>query len=121
MLTSPPWLLVCSVTDVISVWRTEQTEESADQPVNLLLSSASRRGGVSVVESDGRVELHAGDHLSVTLARLEDEQAAAEVRELLFRMADALAQHGAACWSFFLPFVDVVQTNKSAVCEINAD
>lgn len=65
-------------------------------------SSASVKGDVSVVVSDGSVELHAGGHLSATLPRLEDEQGAAELRELLFRMADALAEHGATCWSFFL-------------------
>lgn len=66
------------------------------------LSSASGKGDVSVVVSDGSVELHAGGHLSATLPRLEDQQGAAELRELLFRMADALAEHGATCWSFLL-------------------
>lgn len=61
------------------------------------LSPAGVKGDVSVVVSDGGVELHAGDHLSATLPRLEDQQAAVELRELLFRMADALAQHGATC------------------------
>lgn len=61
------------------------------------LSSAGVKGDVSVEVSDGSVELHAGGHLSATLPRLEDQQAAVELRELLFRMADALAQHGGTC------------------------
>lgn len=34
------WFLVCSVTDVVSVWRTEHTEESLQQSVSLHLFDA---------------------------------------------------------------------------------
>ncbi|XP_075902998.1 protein PAXX [Nelusetta ayraudi] len=115
-------LHVC-VTDVVSVWRTEHTEESPKQPMFsaksredllLKLSSASGKGDVSVVVSDGSVELHAGGHLSATLPRLEDQQGAAELRELLFRMADALAEHGATCAS---PAVSPVKHQKRRAAE----
>lgn len=72
------------------------------------ISSASGKGDVSVAVSDGSVELHAGGHPSATLPRLEDQQAAAELRELLFRMADALAEHSATGRSLF--FLNVVKT-----------
>lgn len=63
---------------------------------------------MSVAVSDGSLELHAGGHPSATLPRLEDQQAAVELQELLFRMADALAEHSATCRSFFL--LNVVKT-----------
>lgn len=61
------------------------------------LRSACGRGDVSVVVSDTGVKLHAGAELSVTLSRLEDLQATAELKELLFRMADSLNQPASAC------------------------
>lgn len=51
---------------------------------------------MSVVERDTSVELHAGD-LSLTLSRLEGPQAVEELKELLFRMADSLAQPPSKC------------------------
>lgn len=82
------------------------------------LSSAGAKGDVSVVVSDGSVELHAGGHPSATLPRLEDQQAAAELRELLFRMADALAEHSATCWSFYLFKCQEKKTKTTtAVCK----
>lgn len=77
-------------------------------------SSAGVSGDVSVVVSDGSVELHAGGRLSATLPRLEDQEAAVEIRELLFRMADALAQHGPACL-FLLLLIICLEKEKLAV------
>lgn len=65
--------------------------------------SACGSGDVSVVLHDSSAELHVGPSpadLSVTLLRLDGPQATEELKELLFRMADSLAQADSKCTLF---------------------
>ncbi|XP_041792304.1 protein PAXX, partial [Chelmon rostratus] len=94
------------LTDAADVWSTEYTEDTLNQfrqrfalksteDYILKLRAACGRGDVSVVVHDTSVELHVGSgpgDLSVTLSRLEGCKATAELKELLFRMADSLTQ-----------------------------
>ncbi|XP_035495608.2 protein PAXX isoform X2 [Scophthalmus maximus] len=96
---------VC-LTDAADVWSTEYTEDALSQfrqrfalksteDYLLKLRSACGSGDVSVVVHDAGAELRVGSGpgaLSVGLSRLEGQQAAEELRELLFRMADSIAQ-----------------------------
>ncbi|AWP06482.1 DUF4610 domain containing protein [Scophthalmus maximus] len=96
---------VC-LTDAADVWSTEYTEDALSQfrqrfalksteDYLLKLRSACGSGDVSVVVHDAGAELRVGSGpgaLSVGLSRLEGPQAAEELRELLFRMADSIAQ-----------------------------
>lgn len=65
---------------------------------------------MSVVVHDNSVELlgesSTGD-LRVKLPRLEAPQALEELKELLFTMADNLAQHNTECTKFFHSFLTV--------------
>ncbi|XP_058491577.1 protein PAXX [Solea solea] len=92
------------LTDAADVWSTEFTDDTLNQfrqkfalrsteDYILKLRSACGSGDVSVVVQDCKAELRvrSGDQ-SVDLTRLERPQAAEEVRELLFRMADDLTQ-----------------------------
>ncbi|XP_068594781.1 protein PAXX [Brachionichthys hirsutus] len=99
-------LRIC-LTDAAGVWRTDFTEDALDQcrrrldvksteDYVLKLRSACGSGHVSVSVQDAGVEMHVGPppgDLSVTLSRLEDPDATAELRELLFTMAD---RHGSS-------------------------
>ncbi|KAM9360149.1 protein PAXX [Symphorus nematophorus] len=92
------------LTDAADVWSTEYTEDTLSQfrqmfalksteDYILNLRSACGSGDVSVVVRDASVELHLGSSdQSLNLSRLEGPQAAAELKELLFKMADSLAQ-----------------------------
>ncbi|XP_034398443.1 protein PAXX isoform X2 [Cyclopterus lumpus] len=94
---------VC-LTDAADVWSTEDTEDTWNQcrfalnsPEDYILKlrSACGRGEGSVVVRDTSAELHVSSgpgEQSVTLSRLEGPQAAKELKELLFRMADRLTQ-----------------------------
>ncbi|AWP06483.1 DUF4610 domain containing protein isoform 2 [Scophthalmus maximus] len=105
---------VC-LTDAADVWSTEYTEDALSQfrqrfalksteDYLLKLRSACGSGDVSVVVHDAGAELRVGSGpgaLSVGLSRLEGPQAAEELRELLFRMADSIAQLDSKCTLFF--------------------
>nr|XP_046241643.1 protein PAXX isoform X2 [Scatophagus argus] len=94
------------LTDAAGVWSTEYTEDTLNQfrqtfalksteDYILKLRSACGSGDVSVVEHESGVELHVGSSAGdprVTLSRLEGQQATAQLKELLFRMADSLTQ-----------------------------
>ncbi|XP_070820975.1 protein PAXX [Chaetodon trifascialis] len=94
------------LTDAADVWSAEYTEDTLNQfrqrfalkstdDYILKLRAACGSGDVSVVVHDASVELHVGSSpgdLSVTLSRLEGWKATAELKELLFRMADSLTQ-----------------------------
>ncbi|XP_034027194.1 protein PAXX [Thalassophryne amazonica] len=96
---------VC-LTDGADVWRTEYTEDTLQhfrqkfalnsaEDYLLKLRSACGSGTVSVVVNDTSTELQMGSapgDLSLTLPRLEVQQAAEELKDLLFRMADSLDQ-----------------------------
>ncbi|XP_051278355.1 protein PAXX isoform X1 [Dicentrarchus labrax] len=103
---------VC-LTDAAAVWSTEYTEDALNQlrqmfalksteDYILKLRSACGSGDLSVVVHDTSAELHVGSgpgDLSVSLSRLEGLRATAELKELLFRMADSLAQPDSKCGS----------------------
>ncbi|XP_073322533.1 protein PAXX isoform X2 [Pagrus major] len=98
---------VC-LTDAADFWITEYTEEELNQfkfalksteDYILKLRSACGSGDTSVVVHDTSSELHVGSsprNLIVTLSRLEGPQARAELKELLFGMADSLTQPDSA-------------------------
>jgi len=69
--------------------------------------SAGGRGGGSVAVRDAGAELQVssgpGDQ-NLTLSRLDGPLAAAELKELLFKMADRLAQPEGTCSFFFCGF-----------------
>lgn len=70
----------------------------------LLFRSACGSGDVSVVVHDSRAELQVGsspNDLRVTMSRLKCPQAAEELREILFKMADHLSQLDSK-WTLFL-------------------
>lgn len=61
----------------------------------VVLRSASSSGKMSVLVHDTEAELQVGSRpggLSMSLSRLEGPQAAEELRNLMFRMADSLTQ-----------------------------
>ncbi|XP_008333807.1 protein PAXX [Cynoglossus semilaevis] len=94
------------LTDAVTLWRIEYTEEDFNklrQKFNLKssndyiqkLRSASSSGKMSVLVHDTEAELQVGSRpggLSMSLSRLEGPQAAEELRNLMFRMADSLTQ-----------------------------
>ncbi|XP_067430058.1 protein PAXX [Thunnus thynnus] len=94
------------LTDAADVWSAEYTEDTLKQfkqkfalksteDYTLKLRSACGSGDVSVVVHDSSAELRVGSSpadLSVTLSKLDGPQATEELKELLFRMADSLAQ-----------------------------
>ncbi|XP_059184973.1 protein PAXX [Centropristis striata] len=98
---------VC-LTDAADVWSTEYTEDSLNQfrqkfalksteEYILKLRSACASRDVSVVVQDTSAQLHVSCSpvdLTVALCRLQSPQATQELKELLFRMADSLAQPG---------------------------
>ncbi|KAM3603523.1 uncharacterized protein V6R79_024080 [Siganus canaliculatus] len=95
-----------SLTDATDVWSTEYTEDTLNQfrqkfalksteDYILKVRSACGRSDAHITVNDSSVELRVGSgphDLSVTLSRLEGLEAKAEVKELLFRMADGLTQ-----------------------------
>uniref|UniRef100_UPI0037E8CCED protein PAXX n=1 Tax=Semicossyphus pulcher TaxID=241346 RepID=UPI0037E8CCED len=116
---------VCDIclTDAAEVWSSEFTEDTLGQfrqkyslkstdDYILKLRSACGSGDVSVVVHDSRADLHVGSSsadLCLTLNRLKDSQARAELKELLFRMADSLTQPDSKCAS---PSVSPVKTHQ---------
>ncbi|XP_026177419.1 protein PAXX isoform X2 [Mastacembelus armatus] len=94
------------LTDAAGVWSTGHSEDSwshvkerftlkSTEDYILKIRSACGSGDMSVVVNDTRAEVHVGSgpgNLGVTLFRLEDQKATEELKELLFRMADCLAQ-----------------------------
>ncbi|XP_028991297.1 protein PAXX [Betta splendens] len=95
-----------SLTDAADVWSAEYDEDpttasgqrfaltSTDDYI-VKLRAACSSGDVSVAVHDSTAELHVGStpgDLSVTLSRLKGPQAAEELKELLFEMADSLTR-----------------------------
>ncbi|XP_070779399.1 protein PAXX [Enoplosus armatus] len=111
------------LTDAADVWSTEYAEDTLDQfrqrfalksteDYILKLRSACGSGDACVVVHDASVELLVGSgpgDPSVTLSRLEGPRATAELKELLFRMADSLAQPDSKCGS---PSVSPVKNHQ---------
>ncbi|CAK6978540.1 protein PAXX [Scomber scombrus] len=111
------------LTDAADVWSMEYTEDQLKQfrqkfalksteDYTLKLRSACGSGDVSVVMHESSAELHVGSGpaaLSVTLLRLDGPQATEELKELLFRMADSLAQLDSECGS---PSVSPVKNHQ---------
>ncbi|XP_029296096.1 protein PAXX isoform X2 [Cottoperca gobio] len=97
--------------DAANVWSSEYTKDTLHQfgqtfalksteDYILKLRSACGSGDVSVVVQDSSAELHVSSSpVQVTLSRLEGHQAAKELKELLFRMADSLTQADSKCGS----------------------
>ncbi|XP_070690449.1 protein PAXX isoform X2 [Pempheris klunzingeri] len=97
-------LFTICLTDAADVWSTEYTEDTliqfrqrfslkSTEDYVLKLRSACGSGDASVVVHDTSVNVQVGPgDQSVTLSRLESQQAAAELKELLFRMADSLTR-----------------------------
>ncbi|XP_054880895.1 protein PAXX isoform X2 [Poeciliopsis prolifica] len=98
--------LCINVTDTVAVWSTDCSEDVLKpQGHGLALKSTEDyifrfrtsclSGNVRVVVQHTRAALHVGswpDGLSMTLTRMEAPQATEELKELLFTMADTLAQ-----------------------------
>ncbi|XP_023199306.1 protein PAXX isoform X1 [Xiphophorus maculatus] len=96
----------CSVTDAAAVWSADCSEDvlkpqghrpalkSTEDDI-LRFRTSCLSGDVRVVVQHSRAALHVGSGpaaLSVTLTRMEAPQATEELKELLFTMADTLAQ-----------------------------
>ncbi|KAJ8413824.1 hypothetical protein AAFF_G00064220 [Aldrovandia affinis] len=94
------------LTNASEVWSTDFTEEAlAKHGKKFALKSAEDysskirlacgNGGASVSVQEDAAVLHLGaspDSLSVTLSRMSEPEGTAELRDLLFRMAESLAQ-----------------------------